>query len=114
MKRTLTANARSSWRIRTRHKKTSAEKEALKLKRKEHREAYAEALSAANQVVLDQAKHMHEVFGRHSCEYYFEEILQCCRSMKSTRRPSRWNAFVKKETERINNGMARGIQGDNC
>ncbi|KIJ09437.1 hypothetical protein PAXINDRAFT_157886 [Paxillus involutus ATCC 200175] len=95
MKHTLTANAQSSWRICTQYKKTNAETEGLKLKQKEHCEAYTEALAAANQVVLYQAKHMHE----------------CCQSMKGTRQPSsQWNTFIKKETEHINNGMSKEEQ----
>jgi hypothetical protein len=48
---------------------------------------------------------LHEEFGAHSVEWYYEEIMQRSRLGKKTRRVNRWNAFLKKELAEMNAGM---------
>jgi hypothetical protein len=92
------------WRHRRqRIKQTAAQKALLKANRKKHRNEYAEALTAARDLVKDQATLLHDKFGRHSINYYFEEIMQCSR-LTGQRKVTKWNAFVKKEVEHHNSG----------
>jgi hypothetical protein len=82
-------------------KKTPTEKAALALARRTHRETYAQALSEAQAIVLEQATQLHELFGGHSIEYYYEEIMQQSR-FQQERGVSQWNAFVTQEVKCIN------------
>jgi riboflavin synthase alpha subunit len=84
-------------------KKTPTEKAALALARRTCRETYAQALSEAQAVILDQATLLRERFGGHSIEYYYEEIMQKSRFQRE-RGVSQWNAFVNQEAKRINGG----------
>ncbi|KAG2151618.1 uncharacterized protein EDB93DRAFT_1249260 [Suillus bovinus] len=88
MRKISTMKTRSSWRHRAaqHYKKTPTEKALLKAKRKQHRTEYTEALAAAWNVVMEQATLLHEKFGRHSVNYYFEEIMQRSRIRKGTRK----------------------------
>ena len=103
-----TSKARLPWRHRAKRialRKTPAEKAAQAAKRQAHRVSYREALTSARSVVMDQAIQLRERFGMHTVEWYFEEIMQQSRMGKVKRAPSRWNAFLRKEVQRINNGM---------
>ncbi|KAG1823320.1 hypothetical protein EV424DRAFT_1472053 [Suillus variegatus] len=110
MRKISTTKTRSSWRHRAaqRYKKTPTEKALLKAKRKQHRTEYTEALAAARNVVMEQATLLREKFGRHSVNYYFEEIMQRSRIRKGTRKANKWNAFVKKQVELHNAALPAG------
>ena len=56
-------------------KPTPADLAEAKQKRKEHRDLYAAALTAAQQAVWDQAEALREKFGKHDTNYYFEEVI---------------------------------------
>ncbi|GBE87427.1 hypothetical protein SCP_1101030 [Sparassis crispa] len=101
-----TTQTRYPWRHRTKCKifsHTPAEKALLKVKWKEHKDAYHTALREAREVVLTEAERLHERFGSHSVDYYFKAIMQ--RSCLSSKRAvSHWNAFLSKETKLYNDG----------
>lgn len=86
-------------------KKTPAEKQTLKAQRRDRKLSYNEALSAAAEVLYDEAVKLREQFGQHSVEYYLEELMQRSRISKGTRGVSRWNVFVRDETVRRNEGQ---------
>jgi hypothetical protein len=88
-----------------RYKHTASEKAALKEKRLAHRITYVDALKDAREVMQEQAKLLHEKFGGHSIQYYHEELMQRARMAASSRSPSRWNTFVRREVKRMNQGM---------
>ncbi|KAG1721553.1 uncharacterized protein EDB91DRAFT_1024695, partial [Suillus paluster] len=104
MRRLTTNQPRKPWHQRTRtwYKLSAADKAVLKDKRLTHRVSYAQALQEARNIVNEQAKLLHERFGKHSVEYYFGELMQRARVAQSSRSPTRWNAFVRKEVKRIN------------
>ncbi|KAG2126017.1 hypothetical protein DEU56DRAFT_743179 [Suillus clintonianus] len=104
LQKLTTQKPRKPWRHRSkgRYKHTASEKAALKEKRLAHRITYADALKDAREVVQEQAKLLHEKFGGHSIQYYHEELMQRARMAASSRSPSRWNAFVRREVKRMN------------
>jgi hypothetical protein len=55
---------------------TSEQKAALRAKRAQHRIDYRTALKEAREVVQHQAEMLYEKFGKHSIEYYYQEIMQ--------------------------------------
>jgi hypothetical protein len=102
-----TAKTRYAWRTKTKRKyikRTPAEKAALKEKRQSEKKMYNDALQEAREVVLQQATQLHERFGGHSVQHYFEQILQQSRMKKRSRKVSRWNAYLRSEVKRINDG----------
>jgi hypothetical protein len=73
-------------------------------KRAKRKKEYQEALADARHAIMDHAAKLHEKFGGHSIEWYFEEIMQRGRLAKATREPSRWNAYLRSEAKKINDG----------
>lgn len=103
-----TALKRQPWRHRAKRRalrRTSTEKQALKAKRREKKEAYSKALEEARAAMWEQAALMRERFGSHTLEYYVREIMQDARLNKTRRAPSRWNAFLSLEVQRLNQGQ---------
>ena len=106
--RQRTNKPRVPWHQQTIRKKatlSSAEKAALKNKRKEEKQRYHDALANAWAVVLQQATILKDQFGTHSLQYYFEEIMQQARLQQGSRTSSHWNAFLHKEVKRINDSQ---------
>ncbi|KAG2347640.1 hypothetical protein BDR05DRAFT_876288, partial [Suillus weaverae] len=87
-------------------KQTAAQKVLLRAKHKHHDE-YSEALIAARNIIKEQATILHEKFGRHSVDYYFEEIMQCSQ-LTGQRKVTKWNTFVEKEVEHHNSLVPAG------
>ena len=85
---------------------TPALKNVLAERRKTRRVEYTSALKDARQTVHKQATQLREAFGGHSTDYYTQEILQRGRLERVRRKPSRWNAYLRKEIQRRNAGMA--------
>jgi hypothetical protein len=83
---------------------TPAEKKLLAAKRARRKKEYQEALTEARSTIMEQAARLHERFGGHSTEWYFEEIIQRGRLAKGAREPTRWNAYLRSETKKINDG----------
>ncbi|KAG2101885.1 uncharacterized protein F5147DRAFT_776541 [Suillus discolor] len=57
---------------------------------------------------MDQATALQERFGRHSIEYYYEEIMQQSHLLKKTRKVNKWNVFIKQEVQCINSDLPAG------
>ena len=87
-----------------RPKPTPTDRLQAKEKRKENRDAYATALTAAQQAVWDQAEALRDKFGKHDTNYYFEEIIHRSHLKVAERSVSRWNAFLSLELDRRNKG----------
>ena len=85
---------------------TPALKEALAKQREERRNEYTQALKDAQNTVKNHAVQLREAFGGHSAEYYTQEILQRGRTERSRRKPSRWNAYLRHELKKRNEGMS--------
>jgi hypothetical protein len=99
---------RSAWRTKAKRlyvTKPPAEKARLKEKRLSHKKDYNEALQEAQQIVHQQATLLHERFGGHSIQWYFQEILQQSQRQKSQCQVTAWNAYLSSEVKRINNGI---------
>ena len=75
-----------------------------KEKQKENRHTYVTALAAAQQAVWDQAEALHDRFGKHDTNYYFEEIIHCSHLKVAERSVSQWNTFLSLELEHCNKG----------
>jgi hypothetical protein len=102
--KTTKASARTPWRHRTKHRAithSQADKAALKEKRLLNKTSYANALSAAQDVLMEQAIKLRVEFGTHSVEYYFEAIMQHSRFQSKKKAPNRWNAFLCAEVKHI-------------
>lgn len=102
-----TSKVRKPWR---RHAKpgirpTPAEKKLKAIERTAHKKEYRAALEAARASILDKATELHERFGGHSVDWYFEEIMQRGRLAKNSREISRWNAYLRSEVRKMNDGM---------
>lgn len=102
-----TSKPRKAWRTRTkvRIKWTSEQKAALRAKRAQHRIDYGTALKEAREVVQHQAEMLYEKFGKHSVEYYYQEIMQKSRLVTQKRSINRWNAFLSGKLKEHNEGM---------
>lgn len=100
-----TSKARKPWRRRVKPiKSTPAEKKLKAVQRKVRKKEYHVALEEARASILDRATELHERFGGHSVDYYFEEIMQNGRLVKGSRETSRWNAYLRSEVRKLNDG----------
>lgn len=54
---------------------------------------------------MEQATQLRELFGGHTVEWYFEEIMQQACMSKSKQETSRWNAFLREEVKQFNDGV---------
>jgi hypothetical protein len=106
-----TSKVRAPWRHRKHNtiKLTPAQKKIKQQRRKEEREAYSEALTKAQEVIHEQAVLLREQFGKHSVEYYKQEIMQMSRLTGEKKAISPWHAFLKQECDRINSGEHSGF-----
>ncbi|KAG2744196.1 hypothetical protein P692DRAFT_20877924 [Suillus brevipes Sb2] len=105
------ASARTPWHHRTKHHAithSQADKAALKEKRLLNKTSYANALSGAQDVLMEQAIKLRAEFGTHSAEYYFEAIMQHSRFQSKKKAPNRWNAFLCAEVKKHNNALSDG------
>ncbi|KAG6835431.1 hypothetical protein H0H93_001532 [Arthromyces matolae] len=103
--RRIFAPSRKPWRVKSRTKpkpQNPEDKARKKAQRQERNTKYNERLDQILNGLHEEATALHEDFGGHSVEYYLHEILQKARAIQSTRAPSRWNAYVRAETARIN------------
>lgn len=99
---------RTPWRTRTKRtviKLTPAEKAQRKIRREEEKMSYHHALMEAQTEVQKLADDLREKFGKHSSQYYLEEIMQISRLQKKRKVTGAWNAFVSMEVKHMNSGM---------
>ena len=80
---------------------TPLEKAAIKAKNHERKVAYADALSRAQDIVMQEAIKLQEQFGSCTIEYYFKAILQTSHLIKK-RGPSQWNVYLRQEIKKHN------------
>lgn len=100
---------RTPWRTRTKRisiKLTPAQKALKKAQRLEAKETYHDALLNAQTEVQQLADGLRERFGKHSSQYYLEEIVQISRLQKKRKVTGAWNAYVSMEVKRINSGTS--------
>ena len=63
------------------------------------------ALAAAQQAVWVQAEALHDQFGKHDTNFYFEEIIHRSHLKVAERSVSQWNAFLSLELDHHNKGF---------
>ena len=85
---------------------TSALKGVLAKQREERQQRYTSALQDARNTVQQHATRLREEFGGHSIGYYHQEILQRGRLERGRRKSSRWNAFLRHELKKRNDGTS--------
>lgn len=105
----VTRLARKPYRKRSKKatiKKTPQEKKILAAQRAERREKMAEALHAARDIVMEEARKMQEEFGTHNEKYYQHQILQQSRITSTKRKTNPWNAYLRSELRKRNEGTA--------
>ncbi|KAL6300789.1 hypothetical protein BKA93DRAFT_739817 [Sparassis latifolia] len=98
---------RFSWRRRYKPRiiqRTEIEKALLKAKRDEHQKMYFQALQEARDEISKQAERLRDVFGSHTTEYYYKEIMQATRLVSKKRKANCWNTYLCKEVQRKNEG----------
>lgn len=84
--------------------KTPAEKEAVTAQRSDRREKILDALASAREMVTEEARKMQTQFGHHDKKYYQHQILQQAHLSSTQRKTNRWNAFLKHEFDKANDG----------
>jgi len=106
LRKLSTSKVRKPWRRRAKPtvKSTPAEKKLKAVRRAVRKKEYHVALEEARATILDKATELHERFGGHSVNWYFEEIMQNGRLAKNSRDTSRWNAYLRSEVRKINDG----------
>ncbi|KAI0667164.1 hypothetical protein C8Q78DRAFT_994228 [Trametes maxima] len=90
------------------HVLTPSQKAQLKAERQQRNENVNMALEDARAMVWTAAKKMHADFQTHSAEYYYQLIMQTSRLNTQRRRASRWNAYLRKEMQRVNTALPEG------
>lgn len=86
-------------------KLTSAEKKARREKAQLERGAYKVAMDEILELIHQKAEFLHAKFGGHSVQWYKLDIMQRARLNGAKRAPSRWNAYVKMEVQKLSGGM---------
>ncbi|KAG6819388.1 hypothetical protein H0H93_012294 [Arthromyces matolae] len=102
---------RTPWRTRTRNKvqkATGAEKAKKKLERLTAKRTYQEALRDCHSEIAHMAEKLRQRFGKHSVDYYLQELMQTSRVNKKYKESGHWNAFVSQEAKRINDNRKDG------
>ncbi|RXW12164.1 hypothetical protein EST38_g13688 [Candolleomyces aberdarensis] len=83
-------------------KRTNTEKKEAKASRDAHRHEVSQALDKCRQDIWAMAVSLREQFSTHTVEYWHASIIQAT-SHKRSRKLHGWNAYLSKETRRINN-----------
>ncbi|CDO75777.1 hypothetical protein BN946_scf184365.g3 [Trametes cinnabarina] len=95
-------------RQRTRNPLTAVEKALLKQKRRKTAADLKAALAEGQALVWGYAWQMANKFKTHKADYFYRLIMQQSRRPASTRKVSRWNAFLSQELARRNNELPNG------
>ena len=86
---------------------TYAERQLLNEKRAKRREEYEDALQEAMDGINESAAILREKFGgAHDLDYYKQQILQVSRKKDSSRKTNPWNAFLRSELAKMNQGAS--------
>ncbi|KAG1888304.1 hypothetical protein F4604DRAFT_1916217 [Suillus subluteus] len=106
--KTTKSSYRTPWRHRFKQKqvqRSAAEKRAMKEKRLACKVEYADALTAAQDVVMQEAIKLHETFATNTIEYFYEAILQNACTKGKRRGRNHWNAYLSSELKKRNNEL---------
>jgi hypothetical protein len=107
--KTTKASQRTPWRSRLKRKqiakKSAEEKKTLAEKRLKKKIDYQTALAEAQDVLMQEAVKMHETLGCHTVDYYYEAIIQTSHMTKHQRACNPWNAYLRAEVKKYNEGM---------
>ncbi|KIK33061.1 hypothetical protein CY34DRAFT_100326 [Suillus luteus UH-Slu-Lm8-n1] len=106
--KTTKSSYRTPWRHRLKRKqvqRSAAEKRAMKEKRLARKVEYADALAAAQDVVMQEAIKLHAQFATNTVEYFYEAILQNARTKGKRRGRNQWNAYLRGELKKRNNEL---------
>lgn len=101
------AKDRTSYRHRARRTKnalTAVERSLMKQKRRKTAITLKCALAEAQALIYGLAVQMAERFKSHKPDYFYRLIMQQSHRPISTRKVSRWNAFMSQEIEEHNKG----------
>ena len=83
--------------------RTIAEKAIQSQQRRKFRETFSNDLKEARKVIMAEAVKLHQKHGGHSVDYYAKLLYQDGRQ-KSERKVSDWNAWVRLESQCLNEG----------
>jgi hypothetical protein len=86
--------------------KSADEKKNLAEKCLKKKTDYQMALTEAQDVLMEAAVKMHETLGCHTVDYYYEAIIQTSRMTKHWRACNPWNAYLRAEVKKYNEGMS--------
>jgi hypothetical protein len=112
-KNSLTARTRTPWRHRIKAKyytPTPAEKATRKAERRARKELRAKAFDSASAAVMQEAVRLHETLGSATVTQCYEELCQRSQ-LKTKRAKSRWNAYLRQEVKKINDGVVFSYLG---
>jgi hypothetical protein len=84
--------------------KTPMEKARIAAARKARRAVYSDGFAAAQSAIYAEAKKISETHGFKDADACYREIMQRGRVASTKRGPSRWNAFLRQEVKRRNDG----------
>ena len=83
---------------------TEAEAAAKAKRREENKAKHEEALEKAFKRVWTIAEELAEELGDHPPTYYYQRLMQQSKTATSSRNVNPWNAFLSKETKKLNDG----------
>ncbi|KAK7451710.1 hypothetical protein VKT23_012389 [Stygiomarasmius scandens] len=106
-----TTSARRPYRYRAKRtaiKLSNSQKALRKKLREDSKKAYQDALKDAFARIVGIAEEMREQFGKHSVQWYVDEIMQTHRLQRKSREPTRFQAFVSLRMKEINANIPAG------
>jgi hypothetical protein len=101
---------RQLWRRRAKRvtiPKTPMEKARIAVQRQEKKACHEEAYAAAEEVIMEEATKLSEKFGRQTPQQCYRSLLQRARISQKKRSVSSWNAYLRREARRKNDGKEK-------
>src|SRR3984957_7482562 len=99
---------RVAWRRRTKRaqiQKTPMEKARIAATRKARKALYNNAFTDPESTIVEHAQKISEKFGLKDTDSTYRELMQRSRIASTKRSKSRWNAFLREEVKKRNDGM---------
>jgi hypothetical protein len=90
------------------------EKARIAAHRREKRASYDQAYATAEAVVMEEATKISEQFGKHKPKQCYQTLLQRACITPKKRSVSLWNAYLRQEVQRKNDGMCNTFYGLFC
>jgi len=100
---------RVAWRRRTKRaqiQKTPMEKAHIAATRKAHKALYNNAFTDAKSTIVEHTQKISEKFGLKDTDSTYWELMQQSRIASTKHSKSRWNAFLREEVKKRNDGMS--------